>query len=61
MVACEKQIKKRRRSYYVHTTKTIGEILAFIEAMAALGFEVELTKDGNFKGTRKAKRCVTRY
>lgn len=61
MVACEKWIKKRRRSYYVHTTKTIGEILAFIDAMAALGYEVELTKDGNFKGMRKAKRCDTRY
>lgn len=41
--------------------RNIGEILAFIEAMAALGFDVELTKDGNFKGMRKAKRCVTRY
>lgn len=61
MVACEKQIKKRQRSYYVRTTKTIGEILAFIEAMAALGYAVELTKDGNFKGMRKAKRCDTRY
>ena len=43
------------------TAKTIGEILAFIEAMAALGFDVELTKDGNFKGMRRAKRCDTRY
>ena len=41
--------------------RNIGEILAFIDAMAALGYEVELTKDGNFKGMRKAKRCDTRY
>lgn len=45
----------------MRTIKTIGEILAFIDAMAALGYEVELTKDGNFKGMRKAKRCDTRY
>ena len=36
--------------------RNIGEILAFIEAMAALGFDVELTKDGNFRGIKKAKK-----
>ena len=43
------------------TTKTIGEILAFIEAMAALGFDVELTKDGNFRGVKRRKKCAMRY
>ena len=40
------------------TTKTIGEILAFIDAMAVLGFDVELTKDGNFRGIKRRKNAL---
>ena len=34
------------------TDSNIGELLAFIEAMAALGYAVELTKGGNFRGAK---------